>query len=316
MRTRPSQHRTSTTGLLAVAVLILLTTSWLHSRLVAPFDQAITAVNASRSTLLVLVLVGAAGWLLTLSLVVLRWRSGGAPATDDGSGSRDRRFMDDVAHQLRTPLATIRSSVEALFREDDPAVRERLEAGVLRESARAEQVLGALLTLARLDERTPSAAAVATDLVALCLDEVGRQQSLAPGLTVRCEATDLVTGTWLLDPAGTREILANLLDNARRHARSLIVVRPALVHDGPATATIELQVRDDGPGVPPEFEAQLFTRFAALDGLGGSGLGLAIARALARAQGGDVIHRGAAFVVRLPARAVADLARPSDAAPV
>lgn len=89
--------------------------------------------------------------------------------------------------------------------------------------------------------------------------------------------------------------MANLLDNARRHAHSRIDVVIT-----PGRDRIELRVADDGPGVPVELTERVFGRFVSLDGLGGSGLGLPIARDLARACGGDLTYEDGGFVLHLP----------------
>jgi two-component system, OmpR family, sensor kinase len=230
-----------------------------------------------------------------------------------------RRFLADAAHQLRTPLAASRSSVEALLREDDPETRDRLLANVIREVARADRLLTALLTLARLDQGV-GPATVPTDLAALCRDEVERAASLAPHLTLTVTCHDdvpaLAASPWLLDPSGTREIVANLLDNARRHARSRIDLEVA-VHprDDGSPDRVVLRIADDGPGLPADAVPRVFERFVSLDGQGGSGLGLPIARTLARAQGGELSWRDGAFVLELPARP-ADAADAADAADV
>jgi two-component system, OmpR family, sensor kinase len=219
---------------------------------------------------------------------------------------RTRRFVDDAAHQLRTPLATIRGSVEALLQERDPHVRDRLLANLVREAARANRLLTSLLTLARLDQGRPTDPGP-TDLSALCRDELSRTLSLAPHLRIDLDADPASGGTWELDDHATREILANLLDNARRHAASRITVERRLVRDEPpgggdeAGWRLELSVRDDGAGIPDGASELVFERFATLDGQGGSGLGLPIARRLARAQGGDLVLRDGAFVLHLPA---------------
>ena len=224
-----------------------------------------------------------------------------------------RRFLADAAHQLRTPLAATRSSIEALLREDDPDTRDRLLANVIREVARADRLLTALLTLARLDQGV-GPEAVPTDLAALCRDEVERAASLAPHLTVtgRDDVPAVAAGPWLLDPSGTREIVSNLLDNARRHARTRIDLEVA-VHprDDASPERVALRIADDGPGLPADAAPRVFERFVSLDGRGGSGLGLPIARTLARAQGGELSWRDGAFVLELPARP-ARPARPAD----
>jgi two-component system, OmpR family, sensor kinase len=144
-----------------------------------------------------------------------------------------------------------------------------------------------------------------TDLIALCRDELDRAHSLAPHLAVHWQPADEPAGTWLLDEQGTREIVANLLDNARRHAAEHIHLEVAHVHAPGDVPMLEIRVRDDGGGVPSDAAELIFDRFAALDGRGGSGLGLPIARAIARAQGGEVLLRDGTFVVQLPAEPAA-----------
>ncbi|WP_052664237.1 HAMP domain-containing sensor histidine kinase [Nitriliruptor alkaliphilus] len=213
---------------------------------------------------------------------------------------RTRRFLDDAAHQLRTPLATVRASVEALLREEDPAVRDLLMANLVREVSRADRLLTSLLTLARLDAGQPLATAP-TDLVALAHDEAERCRSIAPHLAVEVDATHAPTTLPAGDEGSLRELLANLLDNARRHATDLIVVTIAAADEG----TVEVHVRDDGPGIADDDVAveRAFQRFASLDGRGGSGLGLAIGRAIAEGHGGTLTYEERSFVLRLPAAA-------------
>jgi two-component system, OmpR family, sensor kinase len=229
-----------------------------------------------------------------------------ALADTQAAEATSRRFLADAAHQLRTPLAATRSSIEALLREDDPDTRDRLLANVVREVARADRLLTALLTLARLDQGV-GPAPVPTDLAALCRDEAERAASLAPHLTISCNGHEdagaaVTAGPWLVDPGATREIVANLLDNARRHAHSRIDVEVA-VHprDDGSPDRVALRIADDGPGLPADAAPRVFERFVSLDGQGGSGLGLPIARTLARAQGGELSWRDGAFVLELPA---------------
>lgn len=213
---------------------------------------------------------------------------------------RTRRFLDDAAHQLRTPLATVRASAEALLREHDPEVRDLLMASLVREVARADRQLTSLLTLARLDGGQEPARAP-TDLVALARDEVERCRSIAPHLEVHVVPSDPAPPRLDLDADAIREVLANLLDNARRHAEGRIEVRVAPEDDG-VTA---VRVADDGPGIAPEQVDVVFERFASLDGRGGSGLGLAIGRAIADNHGGSLTYEDRVFVLRLPTPAVA-----------
>lgn len=203
-----------------------------------------------------------------------------------------RRFVADAAHQLRTPMTGVMASAEALLRGAAPALRDELLANLVRETSRAARLISDLLKLARVEEGSPLQA-THLDFIALCRDEMSRAFSLAPHLDVVLRAPALEW--WVrVDDNMVREVLANLLDNARRHARSEIVVALEAVEQG-----IEVRISDDGPGVDPEMVERIFERFVSLDEFGGSGLGLAIARDLARSHGGDLHHKSGAFVLHL-----------------
>lgn len=209
------------------------------------------------------------------------------------SEERTRRFLADAAHQLRTPLAGIRASVETLLREDDPESRDRLMGNLVRETGRAGRLLSALLRMARLEQERPPDP-VTVDLREIVETEAERARDLAPDLDVRTVADGAATRA-RADPPLVREALANLLDNARRHARTRVTVR--LFRD---ERHIGIRVEDDGPGVPEGAEELVFERFVTLDGRGGSGLGLPIARAAVRVHGGDLVHRDGGFELTLP----------------
>jgi two-component system OmpR family sensor kinase len=100
-----------------------------------------------------------------------------------------------------------------------------------------------------------------------------------------------------LSGEATKNALANLLDNARRHARSEVTVEV-----GATPAGVEIAVIDDGPGLPDGTGERVFERFVSLDGEGGSGLGLPIARGLVEAQGGRLTYEHRRFLIRLPYR--------------
>lgn len=216
-----------------------------------------------------------------------------AVQTAQNSDERSRKFLVDAAHQLRTPIAGIRAAVELLLWEDDPQERETLQSHLLRESTRVSRLITALLRMARHDRGRP------VDLKPVLLHElvaheVERTEGLAPDLEVNLDtehATDLPI---LADVDEVREAVANILDNARRHAETRIDVTVAR-HAHMA----EIRIHDDGPGVAPEAENLIFERFATLDGKGGSGLGLPIARAIARAHGGDLVYHQGDFIFRI-----------------
>jgi signal transduction histidine kinase len=186
----------------------------------------------------------------------------------------DREFAGNAAHQLRTPLAALRLSLEEVRDGPDP----RIEVShALEEADRLGGVVDSLLELARHRER----GAERIDLAALTRSVVAELGKDA-GPQVRVTGM----GTVVADPSRVRQVTANLLDNARRHARTM--VRLTVAPRGHDTVLI---VEDDGPGVPKEERAKLFDRFYrgfAPRGAG-SGLGLALAKDLAESDGATIV---------------------------
>lgn len=208
-----------------------------------------------------------------------------------------RKFLADVAHQMRTPLAGIRVSSELLlFQEEnaEPEEHERLLGNLVRETNRVTRLVNGLLRIARLDLDT-GLLLESTDLVQLCRTEVQRQQDLTEH-AVRFVTDDPPSGPVLIDPNQFREVLANLLDNARRFAANEIVVTLNEYADG----RMVIRVIDDGPGVAAEDHERIFERFVTIGGNQGTGLGLPIARSIARAHGGELISTADGFVLTLP----------------
>ncbi|MEW6473827.1 MAG: HAMP domain-containing sensor histidine kinase [Actinomycetota bacterium] len=209
------------------------------------------------------------------------------------SEARSRAFLASAAHQLRTPVAALGTSVEALLLEGASPAQERLLANVATEAARLGRLVGSLLRTARLDQGEPLQPEP-TGLAQLCEDELDRVRQLSSlewRLTVEAGTPPFV----VVDPRATSEALGNLLDNARRHAATAVAVRV-----GADRGHVVIEVRDDGPGLPSGLEAKAFDRFVTLDGRGGTGLGLAIARDLVRRQGGDLTYDHKAFLITLP----------------
>lgn len=153
--------------------------------------------------------------------------------------------------------------------------------------------------MARVDQGEVGSAQ-AVDVVALCRTELDRPRpvhkngsNVAMAMVVRGTPPAPV----LLASEATKDAVANLLDNARRHARGQVTVEVE------ATPTaVEIAVLDDGPGLPDGTSERVFERFVSLDGEGGSGLGLPIARGLIEAQGGRLTYEDHRFVIRLPNR--------------
>ncbi|MFB6822938.1 sensor histidine kinase [Streptomyces virginiae] len=218
------------------------------------------------------------------------------------SDARQRQFTADASHELRNPLAAVRSRLEVALAMDRPD-RESV-AAALADTERLQAIAADLLLLARLDGG-PAPRSEPVDLALLAAEDAARRGGERGGerVALRLDAGAPVPASG--DPARLERALANLVDNALRYARAEVVVR-ATEHDGWAV----LEVTDDGPGILEADRDRVFERFVRLDAdrgraSGGTGLGLAIAREIARAHGGDVRALpaptgGARLVLRIP----------------
>lgn len=221
----------------------------------------------------------------------------------ESSGLRQRQFIADASHELRSPITVLRTQLEVALAVRDPAAWPELISGALEDTDRLQQLAVDLLLLARIDaaEPLPDQPLNLTELVREAVDKrhgdrVPVSAELAPDVQVTG------SGLWL-----TR-VVTNLLDNAQRFADHSIAVRlTVLAQDGAELAVLE--VTDDGPGIPPTDRERIFERFTRLDDArsrdhGGAGLGLAIARDLAAHHYGTLTAedaaRGARLVLRLP----------------
>ncbi|MFE6524269.1 sensor histidine kinase [Streptomyces sp. NPDC057794] len=207
------------------------------------------------------------------------------------SVERQRRFVADASHELRSPIASLRTQLEVAA-----AHPELLDLdGAVEDTVRLQRLAADLLLLARLDagERHGD---TRVDLAGLARQEAeGRS-----GVTVDAEPVE-VTGS----RGQLGRVLANLLDNAQRHARSAVTVSVRREGDRAVVG-----VADDGDGVPEADRERIFERFVRLDDArsrddGGAGLGLAIARDVAVRHGGTLTAGrgpagGALFELRLP----------------
>lgn len=217
------------------------------------------------------------------------------------SAERQRRFVSDASHELRSPLASTRATLEVAMTHPETTTLEATAADALAEPERMERLITDLLFLARGDEglmTTPGPVDV-DDLVGA---EVARVRSRG---RVAVDASGMSAGRVWGVAGHLEQAVRNLLENAERHARSAVSV--SLSNNG---AALLLVVTDDGPGVPLEDRERIFDRFVRLDeartrDAGGAGLGLAITREIVVAHGGEVgvddaPGGGARFVVRLP----------------
>ena len=249
---------------------------------------------------------------------------------------RLRRFVTDAAHELRTPVAVLRAEAEVALRRGadpsapDPSVSDPsapdpsgtdLASGVLAESLRLQRIVDDLLVLARHDETSPGEAgsgaaapdgtgpgvaaaprpgAEEIDLDDVVLAEVERARAVP--VDVAAVSAGRVSG-----PADSAaRVVAHLLDNAARHARSRVAVALRTEPSGEVVLTVD----DDGEGIAPEDRRRVFERFTRLGEArtrdnGGAGLGLAVVASLVREMGGTVTVGdsplgGARFELRFP----------------
>ena len=224
---------------------------------------------------------------------------------------QEREFLLSISHDLRTPLTSIRGYAEAI-REGAVAEPARAAAVVVAEATRLERLIRDLLDLAKLEARQFSLNAVRCDLADIVLAATDAlrlaHESVGVALTVALPSAPVVV---IADGDRVTQVLSNLVENALKFARSVVLV--TLADHGARGVT--LSVEDDGPGIDPMdrphvFE-RLFTSKRRAARAGGSGLGLAIVAELTAAMGGHVQLTsplgeggGTRFVVELP------LARP------
>jgi two-component system sensor histidine kinase BaeS len=201
------------------------------------------------------------------------------------SEEQRRRFLAEVTHELRTPLAVLQSGIEAQVDGIHP--RDDRHLGSLLEET---QLLGRLIddlhTLALADAGRLTLHYEPTSPSALVEDAIASQAALAGRR--RITLTPLVAADVPeveADPTRIRQVLANLLSNAVRHSPQGASV---LVQVDPTPDGVRFAVADSGPGIPPERLEHLFERFVPSVDSRGSGLGLSIARDLVQAHGGTI----------------------------
>ncbi|WP_062318655.1 sensor histidine kinase [Demequina maris] len=221
----------------------------------------------------------------------------------DGEARRVR-LVDEVAHEMRTPLTTIRGSMEGLIDgvvDPSPEVYERVAA----EAARLQRLAEDLSTLSRAEESALTLRTAPADLADLAREAVDRLRPQFDHRGVTLE-TAVAAAPVAVDRDRILQVLVNLLGNALAHSEDGGRVRVAVEARGDDAVA---EVADEGDGIAPEELDRVFERFYRGPGSGerpGRGIGLTIARSLARAHGGDVSARsdgrgrGATFTLVLP----------------
>ncbi|TDD71394.1 HAMP domain-containing protein [Jiangella aurantiaca] len=219
----------------------------------------------------------------------------------DAAAARQRAFVADAAHELRSPIAALRTELEVALAHPDAVDPHDTAREALVEVERMARLVDDLLVLAHLDSPRPVRREELVDLGELALEVAdGVRGGRVPvrvaddgGVFTRAHRDSL------------SRVLRNLVDNAVRHASSQVTVS---VSGGGGSARVA--VADDGAGVPEADRVRIFERFTRLDDArdrdaGGSGLGLAIAREIVVVHGGTLVVEdaapGARFIVRLPA---------------
>ncbi|WP_436760439.1 sensor histidine kinase [Streptosporangium sp. V21-05] len=221
---------------------------------------------------------------------------------------RQRRFAADASHELRTPIAGLRVSLEEAARNPQNTDLENLLSHALSNVDRLQAIVTDLFILTELEASTSIGEYKAVDLAKIVQRQVYRRKD-EHKISLRCRPRILVGAA----PEKINRMLAELLDNAQRHADHVVEVE--LSHDSDCAI---LTVADDGRGIPEADRQRVFDRFIRLDearsrDLGGTGLGLTIARDIVTSHSGtihieDSTLGGACFVVRLP---LADPAMPA-----
>ena len=247
--------------------------------------------------LLVVALVGVAAWVLAARTL--------RPIRE--AHARQRRFVADASHEMRTPLAAIRSSAEsALAAANSADELRRALAAVASATGRLTRITNDLLLLARSDE-LPGDRHEPIDLSVIVAETVEAFAAAHPELS----RTRMALGADLpvsADPSEIGRIVANLLDNALRYSGGPSA-NPARITTRAADREALVEVSDDGPGIAAADLERIFEPFHRVHSdagnLEGSGLGLAIARSLAQRNGGRLTvtsqpGSGATFRLSLP----------------
>jgi signal transduction histidine kinase len=202
----------------------------------------------------------------------------------DDSAARQRRFVADASHELRSPLTAIRTSLEVGLSHPERAPWPDIACRAVRQSQRLEHLIAELLALAKSDAGQLGTGRRPVDLAVLLADirasippsDVSIDIDVAPGTTT--------TG----NPEELTRMFQNLMDNAVRYARRRVLITAACGAD-----EITVAISDDGPGIPAAERERVFARFVRLDpsrghGSGAAGLGLAIARDIATVHGATI----------------------------
>ncbi|MGA5817746.1 ATP-binding protein [Kitasatospora sp. NPDC094028] len=226
----------------------------------------------------------------------------------EDSAARQRRFTADASHELRSPLTAIRTGLEVGLAHPDRAPWPDIARRAVRQATRLEELISALLLLAKTDAGKAAARRGRVELAPLLADVTETTASASVSVSVEVPPDLAVTG----DTADLSRLFRNVLDNAVRHARTTVrVTASPIAADHAGSGLVRITIADDGPGIPAEDRDRVFDRFVRLDASreqvsGSTGLGLAIVREIAIAHQGTVsigaaVEGGALVTVTLHA---------------
>ncbi len=227
----------------------------------------------------------------------------------DRAQKQEQQFLLSVSHDLRTPLTSIRGFAEAISEGTAPD-QERAAAVIASEARRLERLVGDLLTLARLEAQRFALNMKRTDLSDLVTDTADGflPQAERHELRLELDADDALFAN--VDPERMAQVIANLIDNAMKFAKTTVSISLHLdTSNPPNKPTLQLTIADDGPGISEEDLPHIFERLFTSDRMPtrkiGTGLGLAIVKELLDLMGATIETRtspeGTSFVIHIPA---------------
>ena len=225
------------------------------------------------------------------------------------SFEQQRRFVGDAAHELKTSVAVVKSSLQLLSMKERSA--KEYQAGLercLTDCGRMESIVAQMLTLARLEEEIASESAATPTEIFRCLEDVVQElQAIAEmkGVSIQTDGEPSLMAS--IEAEQFKLLCTNLLMNALQHSPAESVIAVEIKREG---SKIEMTIRDRGEGIAAEDIPQIFDRFSRSDlsrnrKTGGTGLGLAICKAFVDRVGGTIailseVNAGTTVVVLLP----------------
>ena len=202
----------------------------------------------------------------------------------EAGSKRQRQFVADASHELRSPLSTIKAAAGVAAVSPDPGKLSQLAGQVSAEADRMEELIADLLDLARFDEGDSAGIEERVELSAVCRAAADRLPPTSAELTIAAAEAVTVRGVELQ----LERAIFNVLTNAAQHAQRSVQVQVRT-----AEGRAEIVIDDDGPGIAAEDRERIFDRFVRLDGsrsraTGGSGIGLALVEAITTRHGGTI----------------------------